>query len=1257
MLDAGRVGDAEVGATFTAATAMLAVSVAGPGAAGGSVAVDFADGSPQGAASHGDAFSTPTAVTALAGTTLTATADPGYAFSGWAPAGGLSCEAGTDDNVCVLEVDLAAAAAGSPSAEAAFGLVATTLTVSAGANGSVAAIVRGAAADPVGAGASEEYAFDVESSATLTAEPADGYALSGWALSPGGLSCADEEPVCMVPVQTAGPVAATATFTAATAMLAVSVAGPGAAGGSVAVDFADGSPQGAASHGDAFSTPTAVTELAGTTLTATADPGYAFSGWAPAGGLSCEAGTDDNVCVLEVDLAAAAAGSPSAEAAFGLVATTLTVSAVGDGGRVTAIVRGAAADPVGAGASEEYAFDVESSATLTAEPADGYALSGWALSPGGLSCADEEPVCMVPVQTAGPVAATATFTAATAMLAVSVAGPGAAGGSVAVDFADGSPQGAASHGDAFSTPTAVTELAGTTLTATADPGYAFSGWAPAGGLSCEAGTDDNVCVLEVDLAAAAAGSPSAEAAFGLVATTLTVSAGANGSVAAIVRGAAADPVGAGASEEYAFDVESSATLTAEPADGYALSGWALSPGGLSCADEEPVCMVPVQTAGPVAATATFTAATAMLAVSVAGPGAAGGSVAVDFADGSPQGAASHGDAFSTPTAVTELAGTTLTATADPGYAFSGWAPAGGLSCEAGTDDNVCVLEVDLAAAAAGSPSAEAAFGLVATTLTVSAGDGGRVTAIVRGAAADPVGAGASEEYAFDVESSATLTAEPADGYALSGWALSPGGLSCADEEPVCMVPVQTAGPVAATATFTAATAMLAVSVAGPGAAGGSVAVDFADGSPQGAASHGDAFSTPTAVTELAGTTLTATADPGYAFSGWAPAGGLSCEAGTDDNVCVLEVDLAAAAAGSPSAEAAFGLVATTLTVSAGANGGRVTAIVRGAAADPVGAGASEEYAFDVESSATLTAEPADGYALSGWALSPGGLSCADEEPVCMVPVQTAGPVAATATFTAATAMLAVSVAGPGAAGGSVAVDFADGSPQGAASHGDAFSTPTAVTELAGTTLTATADPGYAFSGWAPAGGLSCEAGTDDNVCVLEVDLAAAAAGSPSAEAAFGLVATTLTVSAGANGSVAAIVRGADQRTRSAPARPSEYAFDVESSATLTAEPADGYALSAGRCRRAGCRARTKSPPAGPVAATAEAAAARPCWRSASPAPGRPAARWRSTSPTAPRSSRRHGAGRDHARLTVCRGRQRAGGRPGRRRRHHADAAG
>ena len=136
-----------------------------------------------------------------------------------------------------------------------------------------------------------------------------------------------------------------------------------------------------------------------------------------------------------------------------------------------------------------------------------------------------------------------------------------------------------------------------------------------------------------------------------------------------------------------------------------------------------------------------------------------------------------------------------------------------------------MLEVDLAAAAAGSPSAEAAFGLVATTLTVSAGDGGRVTAIVRGAAADPVGAGASEEYAFDVESSATLTAEPADGYALSGWALSPGGLSCADEEPVCMVPVQTAGPVAATATFTAATAMLAVSVAGPGAAGGSVAVD------------------------------------------------------------------------------------------------------------------------------------------------------------------------------------------------------------------------------------------------------------------------------------------------------------------------------------------------------------------------------------------------------------------------------------------------
>ena len=896
VVPAGTVGSVAATATFEAFRSGLAVSVSGPGAAGGSVALDFGVASPMGVANQNDRFTTSTAVTALAGTTLTATTADGYAFSGWTPAGALSCAGGTDADVCVL----AFGAGDSATVEAAFTLVATTLTVSANANGRVRVFIRSSLVADVEAGTSNEHAFNVESTARLRALPFGSYSLLSWTL-PSGLECADDSArnVCEL-ANVVGSVAATATFRAVQRRLEVSVAG---AGGSVAIT---GAAVGEAMPGKPYLR-TLVSSLPlslETTLTAMERDGYAFSGWTLTGGLSCEARPDPRACLLGPDLDSVL-GDATAEAAFTAIPTTLTVSVVGDGGSVAvdfgdggSVVTLNAADP-----SRDFAFNVESTATLTATADDEHHLfAGWT----GGACADEGPICVVPARTVGSVAATATFVAFLSGLAVSVSGPGAAGGSVALDFGVGSPMGVANQNVRFTTSTAVAKLPRTTLTATTADGYAFSGWTLSStGLSCAEGATSSICTLVVVLDDVES-LISVEAAFTLVATTLTVSAGPNGSVNAIVRGVAAtEPVGAGSSQDFAFDVESTATLRAVPASDHAFLGWTLS---------------------------------------------------------------------------------------------------SGLSCAGGTADNVCMLE----AKTVGSVAATATFvGLVATTLTVSAGPNGSVNAIVRGVAAtEPVGAGSSQDFAFNVESTARLTAVPAPGYRLVEWTGA-----CAEDMQglVCVVPAGTVGSVAAKAIFTANHASLALLALVVSSAAESnflveAYVDLGLGASR-PARPGLPYNTDNRpVLLLIGSTLTATTTgptgAGYRFAGWMLSAGLSCEGGLDATPCVLAGDIVGSEA---TATATFTLVATTLTVSAGPNGS-VNAIVRGVAAtEPVGAGSSQDFAFDVESTATLRAVPASGHAFLSWTLS-SGLSCVGgtADNVCMLGAKTVGSVAATATFEVAT---------------------------------------------------------------------------------------------------------------------------------------------------------------------------------------------------------------------------------------------------------------
>ena len=1190
MLAAGTAGPASAMAGFAAVRGALSLSVSGPAGANGWARAGLGGAEPL-EARAGAGASTPTDVTALAGVELEAGSAAGYAFSGWTLSGGLSCAGGgPGSNPCRLEVDLTAAGSAF-SAAAGFALSAATLTVTAGANGAVLAAVGGASGVRVGAGLSLGFPYSVEATATLVAEPGAGHALSGWALSPGGLACQAAGETCMLAAGTAGPASAMAGFAAVRGALSLSVSGPAGANGWARAGLGGAEPL-EARAGAGASTPTDVTALAGVELEAGSAAGYAFSGWTLSGGLSCAGGgPGSNPCRLEVDLTAAGSAF-SAAAGFALSAATLTVTA-GANGAVLAAVGGASGVRVGAGLSLGFPYSVEATATLVAEPGAGHALSGWALSPGGLACQAAGETCMLAAGTAGPASAMAGFAAVRGALSLSVSGPEGANGWARAGLGGAEPL-EARAGAGASTPTDVTALAGVELEAGSAAGYAFSGWTLSGGLSCAGGgPGSNPCRLEVDLTAAGSAF-SAAAGFALSAATLTVTAGANGAVLAAVGGASGVRVGAGLSLGFPYSVEATATLVAEPGAGHALSGWALSPGGLACQAAGETCMLAAGTAGPASAMAGFAAVRGALSLSVSGPEGANGWARAGLGGAEPL-EARAGAGASTPTDVTALAGVELEAGSAAGYAFSGWTLSGGLSCAGGgPGSNPCRLEVDLTAAGSAF-SAAAGFALSAATLTVTAGANGAVLAAVGGASGVRVGAGLSLGFPYSVEATATLVAEPGAGHALSGWALSPGGLACQAAGETCMLAAGTAGPASAMAGFAAVRGALSLSVSGPAGANGWARAGLGGAEPL-EARAGAGASTPTDVTALAGVELEAGSAAGYAFSGWTLSGGLSCAGGgPGSNPCRLEVDLTAAGSAF-SAAAGFALSAATLTVTAGANGA-VLAAVGGASGVRVGAGLSLGFPYSVEATATLVAEPGAGHALSGWALSPGGLACQAAGETCMLAAGTAGPASAMAGFAAVRGALSLSVSGPAGANGWARAGLGGAEPL-EARAGAGASTPTDVTALAGVELEAGSAAGYAFSGWTLSGGLSCAGGgPGSNPCRLEVDLTAAGSAF-SAAAGFALSAATLTVTAGANGAVLAAVGGASG-VRVGAGLSLGFPYSVEATATLVAEPGAGHALSGWAlspgglaCQAAGETCMLAAGTAGPASAMAGFAAVR-----------------------------------------------------------------
>ena len=321
----------------------------------------------------------------------------------------------------------------------------------------------------------------------------------------------------------------------------------------------------------------------------------------------------------------------------------------------------------------------------------------------------------------------------------------------------------------------------TTLTAIVAPGFRFDGWTfsgeEGGPQACSSQPSANTCVLD-------AGSVGADttiiATFEPIPLTLTVSAGANGSVAADVNAAGEEMVND--RETFDFSVEGTATLVATANPGYRFDEWS----GPCATSERPLCVLHK---GSVSANANAGATFVAVATTLTVGADAGGSVLATINNAPTAERVDAGPSRDFAFSVEHMA--MLEAVAANGYRFDEWSGA------CAPSEAVC----NLSAGSVTSDVAATATFVRVFDLAVGAGTGGSVGVSLNDVGAGTVGAGASSAVAVAVGDVVTLTAAQADGYRFDGWDLS--GVSCADGlgKSPCTLAGHGAAVVAATATF------------------------------------------------------------------------------------------------------------------------------------------------------------------------------------------------------------------------------------------------------------------------------------------------------------------------------------------------------------------------------------------------------------------------------------------------------------------------
>jgi len=555
--------------------------------------------------------------------TLTATASGGYAFNGW---GGVLAAFGT---VSPLNVAMDVSKVTSTSFAANTLGDRVTLSITAGANGITTVF------DPVSMTAPLELApsvtpytvtMDKDDPVTLTATANATYAFSGWSGSFSGRGT--QSPITEI-IDVSGKTATTV-FGSGTGKSTITVTG--GANGTTTVDPATGTP---VTLVNGVPTTFTVNTNASVTLTAVANGTYAFDGWV--GDFSARGTQSPITEVVNTN--------KTASTAFSAVGTRVTLKVTAGPNGITT-VDPATGTPVTLVNGTETTFTVNqgASVTLTAAADGTYAFDGWS---GSFSARGTQSPITETMNTDKVVSAT--FSAAGTRVTLTVTG--GANGTTTVDPATGTPVTLING-----TPTTFTvnQNALVTLTAAANGTYAFDGWS---GSFSSCGTQSPITEIMN-------GNKTATTAFSTVGTrvTLTVTGGANGTTT--VDPATGTPVTLVNGVPTTFTVNQNAlvTLTAAANGTYAFDGWS---GSFSARGTQS----PITEVMNTNKTASTTFSTAGTRVTLTVTGGANGITTVDPATGTPVTLVNG-----TPTTFTISGGATaiLTAVANGTYAFGGW---------------------------------------------------------------------------------------------------------------------------------------------------------------------------------------------------------------------------------------------------------------------------------------------------------------------------------------------------------------------------------------------------------------------------------------------------------------------------------------------------------------------------------------------------------------------------------------------------------